>query len=96
MTTNKQPAWEKELRLNLDDIFEDAHSYTGPNIDETFDRVFQYSKHFIKQQQKKLLDKLEKVLKKAKFDHTDFDEDGYNRLCKEDRDDVIKKLKEGI
>ena len=39
--------WEKELRINIDDIFEDAHSYTGPNIDETFDRVFSFTKQFI-------------------------------------------------
>lgn len=39
--------WEKELRINLDEIFEDAQSYTGPNIDETFDRVFSFTKQFI-------------------------------------------------
>ena len=47
--TTKQKEWEKELRLNLDDIFEDDHSYTRPSIYETFDRVLTYCKSFISQ-----------------------------------------------
>lgn len=41
--------WREKLRLGLDEVFEDAHSYTGPNIDETFDRVFEFTTELIQQ-----------------------------------------------
>jgi len=42
-----------EYRLRLDNIFEDAHSYTGPNIDETFDRVWELFQEAIYEAEKR-------------------------------------------
>jgi hypothetical protein len=47
-TEEKTMEWEKELRLGLDELFEDLQSYTGPNIDENFTRTYEYTKSFIK------------------------------------------------
>jgi hypothetical protein len=37
---------EKQYTLGLDEVMEEAQSYTGPNIDETFTRVLKYTTEF--------------------------------------------------
>jgi len=37
---------EKQYTLGLDEVMEEAQSYTGPNIDETFTRILKYTTEF--------------------------------------------------
>jgi len=85
----------KEYRLKLDDIFESAHSYTGPNIDETFDMVWKLFQEALDQAEQRGREEVIKRLKTWFEDNFRWGEkiDDNVMVSEQELDDFINKLK---